>query len=205
MQFTVMPEDKARSILAAETAKNVEEARQRAVQARQGANDMRVLRDLLKGFKGGAIDQWKSQLGRYLPADTLKGIATAGQISESIRLKASNAFRMPGQVSNYEQQTYLAAVPGLMWYEQGRDFMADYADKLASRASKLSAFESKMLRDNGWVDQEALDAYDQSLGPVFTEEERQVMFGAARTPVGELPPSSGAQRPTIPPWVKERK
>ena len=208
-----LPENKAQTVLAGKAAESVEARRNEAVHARQGANEFKLLADMLAEYQGGTFDQLMANVGRVMPIEGLKDIATADQLAKSIQLRASNAFRMPGSVSNYEQQTYLAAVPSLLWYRDGRHAAADMADKLATRKSKLVTFETKMLREDGYIDQEKLDEYDKSLGAIFTDEDKQKLRGAVKNampkqdkPAAVMPSNSRKKKePSIIPNTDPRK
>ncbi len=198
--FNIMPENKAQTVLAGETAKNISAFQEQATNAMRGAADFQAITDILGDYEGGVIDEWKAALGQYIPTDELKNITSANQLANSIRLRASNAFRMPGSVSNYEAQTYISAVPGMIWYREGRELASSYARKLADRMASLTDFMQEEARSKGYVSQKALNEFDKSLGPVFTDEERAII----RKYQGKKPPAQQAAPEGVPPWQRAK-
>lgn len=203
IQNIIQPEDKAKQVYAGESAKRVSVLQEESQKAREGATDFAMLRDLLEDYEGGAVDLMLAKIGQVIPADQLKGIASADTLANSVRLRASNAFRMPGAVSNYEQQTYLAAVPGMIWYKDGRAAAALLAEKLAERKAELVDYQQKLLLENGYVPEKKLSDYAKSLGPIFNQQDMEILKAyrnkkpptASQKPSGPVLPSGGYKAP----------
>lgn len=113
------------------------------------------------------------------------------QVLQALSQRLLPLVRQPGQVSNYEQQTYMNALPGLIQTAPGRAKLIVALSKQAERAQQIA----RIWRDNlGAPDlYDKLDAvYKQDM---FTPDELKAFEEAAKMaskPV-QGPPDPGAQ------------
>jgi hypothetical protein len=172
-------------------------AEEQAMGAINVANDVRAIVDVLKPYQGGKLDEFKATVGSYLPDTSMAQIATANDLAVAIRARIAPTLRVPGSgaTSDFETKQFLAALPSLMQYSNGRDLIATYTEKLANRAVAAADLRSKMIEDGTYsVKNFQQSMKDQGLDRVFTDAEiAQLRSGKA--------PSGGS---TLPADVKKK-
>jgi len=134
--------------------------------ARRFAQDARTINDLLKGKGGGEIVKVGTSLAKDLGLSNES--VTAQDLANSIAIRGATTMRPAGSgsTSDIEFKAYSAAFPSLSNSEAGREFMANAAEKFATRNAKLSDYAMKLSRE-GKYSEEAIAAYDKSLGSVL--------------------------------------
>lgn len=140
-----------------------------ATSAREFANTSNQVNDLLKGAGGGKAVQVGTDLARALNIQA--GQVGAADLAQSLAVQAAVKVRPAGSgsTSNIEFDAYLKSVPSLANSEQGRALMAKYSTAFAERSAKLADYARKLAKDDK-LSFEALQAYDQSLGPILKDD-----------------------------------
>jgi hypothetical protein len=113
------------------------------------AGDVRAIVDVLKPYKGGKFDEFKASLGAYLPDTSLAKMASAADIANALRAKIAPTLRVPGSgaTSDFETKQFLAAIPSLSQYPEGRELLATYTQRFADRAVAAADIKAKMIED----------------------------------------------------------
>ena len=113
------------------------------------AGDVRAIVDVLKPYKGGKFDEFKASLGAYLPDTSLAKMASAADIANALRAKIAPTLRVPGSgaTSDFETKQFLAAIPSLAQYPEGRELLATYTQRFADRAVAAADIKAKMIED----------------------------------------------------------
>lgn len=143
-----------------------------AASARRFASDAANINTILKGKGGGEIVKIGTALAKDLGLQSDQ--VTAQDLANSIAIRGATTMRAPGSgsTSDLEFRSYQAAFPSLSNSEAGRAFMASASTKFAQRAAKLSDYAMKLYRE-GKYSEEAIAAYDQSLGSVIDLKEME--------------------------------
>lgn len=166
-------------------------AEEQAMGAINVANDVRAIVDVLKPYQGGKLDEFKAAFGSYLPDTSMAQIATANDLAVAIRARIAPTLRVPGSgaTSDFETKQFLAALPSLMQYSNGRELIAAYTEKLANRAVAAADLRSKMIEDGTYsVKNFQQSMKDQGLDRVFTDAEiAQLRSGKAPSGGSTLP------------------
>ena len=166
-------------------------AEEQAMGAINVANDVRAIVDVLKPYQGGKLDEFKAAFGSYLPDTSMAQIATANDLAVAIRARIAPTLRVPGSgaTSDFETKQFLAALPSLMQYSNGRELIAVYTQKLADRAVAAADLRSKMIEDGTYsVKNFQQSMKDQGLDRVFTDAEiAQLRGGKAPSGGSTLP------------------
>lgn len=178
-QTTVNVSDK---ILAQKRAEAQVKAESSAIDAQSAASDVRAIVDVLKPFRGGALQDLAGQVGAYLPGTSAEQLATARQVSEAIRNRLAPTLRVEGSgsTSNFEVSAFLAALPSLMNTREGRELMATYAQRLADRAAAAADIRGE-LGENFTVEGFRKLLKDRGLEKVFTENDLKLL-GSKKIP-----------------------
>lgn len=160
--------------LATERAKGVNVAEEAAINAGAAAADVRAIVDVLKPYRGGALQNFAGNVGAYLPGTSLEQLSTAQGVAESIRSRLAPTLRVAGSgaTSDFEAKQFLNALPSLMQTAEGRELMAVYSEKLANRAAAAADIRAAMVEDGTYSIknfQEKLK--EQGYDRVFTKEE----------------------------------
>lgn len=113
------------------------------------AGDVRAIVDVLKPYQGGKLDQLKAELGPYFPGTNLEKVSTAADFANALRAKIAPTLRVPGSgaTSDFEMKQFMAAIPSLAQYPQGRELLATYTQRFADRAVAAADIKSKMIED----------------------------------------------------------
>lgn len=113
------------------------------------AGDVRAIVDVLKPYQGGKFDELKASLGPYFPGTNLEKISSAAGIAEALRAKIAPTLRVPGSgaTSDFEMKQFMAAIPSLSQYPQGRELLATYTQRFADRAVAAADIKAKMIED----------------------------------------------------------
>lgn len=167
--------------LATERAKAQVAAEEQAIGAMNVASDVRAIVDILKPYKGGNIDEFKSDLGSYMPGTSLAQVTTANQLATSIVNRIAPTLRVPGSgaTSDFESKMFLNSIPRLITYEGGRELMAVYAEKLANRAAAAADIRAKMTESGTYSIQNfQKELKNAGLDRIFTNEEIQTLRNA---------------------------
>ena len=101
-------------------------------------------------------------------------LADANALAQALATRAAVGVRAPGSgaTSNIEFSAFLQAVPSLSVTEQGREMMAEFAKLSAQRSAKLSDYARKLAAQQKYSEEE-MARYDESLGPLMTEDFRE--------------------------------
>jgi hypothetical protein len=135
-----------------------------------------------KSAPGGMAGQAAAQLGRMMSALGMKVPETFSDAEalNAIATRLLPLVRQPGSVSNYEQQSYMQALPSLLQSKEGRIKAAEMMLKLARNGIETA----KIYRDGiGRADlHEKLAAMDK---PVFSKAERDELEAIAKKARGD--------------------
>jgi hypothetical protein len=142
-----------------------------AASAQKMAQAATTINTVLKGAGGGGVVKISTDVQRFLglPSDrvTADDLAQALATQTAVGVRASGS----GATSDMEFKAYLSAVPSLSRSEEGRAFMADYARRRAKRSAQQADFAAKLLKDGNYSEL-AMQEYDEKLGPLIGEEEK---------------------------------
>jgi hypothetical protein len=162
------------------------------------AGDVRAIVDVLKPYKGGKFDELKASLGAYFPDTSLAKMASAADIANALRAKIAPTLRVPGSgaTSDFEMKQFMAAIPSLAQYPEGRELLATYTQRFADRAVAAADIKAKMIEDGTY----SLKAFQTELKNagyerILTPEDLQNLNAAK--------PSTGAGS-ALPPDVRRR-
>jgi hypothetical protein len=159
-------------------------AEDQAINALNVASDVRAIVDILKPYQGGKIDEFKSNIGTYLPGTSMAQLTTADQLATSIVNRIAPTLRVPGSgaTSDFESRMYLNSIPRLITYSGGRELMAVYAERLANRAIAAADLRSKMIEDGTYSTKNFQQAMkDQGLDRIFTNAEIATLRSSDKT------------------------
>ena len=168
------------------------EAEEQAVGALNVANDVRGIVDVLKPYQGGKLDEFKAAIGSYLPDTSMAQIATANDLAVAIRARVAPTLRVPGSgaTSDFETKQFLAAIPSLAQYANGRELIAVYTEKLAQRAVAAADLRSQMIESGTYSVKNFQQAMkEQGLDRVFTNAELATLRS------GKAPAEAGSSLP----------
>jgi len=140
-----------------------------AQSAREFAQTSNTINNLLKGKGGGALVQIGTDVARTLGVNP--GQVSVADLAQSLVTQAAPRMRPPGSgsTSDLEFKSYMASIPSLASSEQGRDLMAKYSTAFAERSAKLADYARALAREDK-LSFEAIQKYDESLGPVLKED-----------------------------------
>jgi len=162
------------------------------------AGDVRAIVDVLKPYQGGKFDELKASLGPYFPGTNLEKISSAAALAEALRAKIAPTLRVPGSgaTSDFEMKQFMAAIPSLAQYPQGRELLATYTQRFADRSAAAADIKAKMIEDGTY----SLKAFQNELKNagyerILTPEDLQKLNAAK--------PSTGAGS-ALPPDVRRR-
>lgn len=113
------------------------------------AGDVRAIVDALKPYKGGKLDEFKASLGAYFPDTSLAKMASAADFANALRAKIAPTLRVPGSgaTSDFEMKQFMAAIPSLSQYPEGRELLATYTQRFADRSMAAADIKAKMIED----------------------------------------------------------
>lgn len=166
--------DLSQKTLATERAKGVNIAEEAAINAGSAAADVRAIVDVLKPYRGGALQNFAGNVGAYLPGTSLEQLSTAQGVAESIRSRLAPTLRVAGSgaTSDFEAKQFLNALPSLMQTAEGRELMAVYSEKLANRAAAAADIRASMVEDGTYsIKNFQQKLKQQGFDRVFTKEE----------------------------------
>jgi len=166
--------DLSQRTLATERAKGVNVAEEAAINAGSAAADVRAIVDVLKPYKGGALQNFAANVGAYLPGTSLQQMSTANDVANSIRSRLAPTLRVAGSgaTSDFEAKQFLNAIPSLMQTAEGRELMAVYSEKLANRAVAAADIRAAMVEDGTYsIKNFQQKLKEQGFDRVFTTEE----------------------------------
>jgi hypothetical protein len=167
-------------VLAAERAKAQVVAEEGAINAQNAASDVRAIVDILKPYRGGALQDFAGSIGAYLPGTSLENLATSRQAAEAIRAKLAPTLRVAnsGATSDFEIKSFLSAIPSLFNTAQGRELMATYSEKLANRAAAAADIRAKLTEEGPYsIKNFQKELKNQGLDRVFTNEDLNILRG----------------------------
>jgi hypothetical protein len=141
-----------------------------ASSANNFAREAQTISELLKGKGGGEAVKIGVDLARALGLGDKETVAAA-DLAESLSIRGATTMRPigSGSTSDLEFNAYRMAFPSLKNSDQGRQLMAKYAEKFASRQRKVADYATKLLGE-GKYSMEAISAYDNSLGSVLGDD-----------------------------------
>lgn len=177
-------------VLAGERAKAQSKAEENAINAQNAASDVRAIIDVLKPYRGGALQDLAGSIGAYLPGTQLEQLSTAKQVAEAIRAKLAPTLRVEGSgsTSDKDMQIFMSAIPSLFNTADGRELIAVYAEKLANRAIAAADIRARLVEEGRYTiknfQQELANA---GLLKVFTPEDLQRLQGKAPVSGGLSP------------------
>ena len=163
-------------VLAAERAKAQSKAEENAINAQNSASDVRAIVDVLKPYRGGALQDFAGSIGAYLPGTELEKLATTKQVAEAIRAKLAPTLRVEGSgaTSDLEIKAFTNAIPSLFNTAQGRELLAVYSEKLANRAIAAADIRSRLVESGTFSVKKFQDELAKAgLARVFTPEDLQ--------------------------------
>jgi len=113
------------------------------------AGDVRAIVDALKPYKGGKLDEFKASLGTYFPDTSLAKMSSAADFANALRAKIAPTLRVQGSgaTSDFEMKQFMAAIPSLAQYPEGRELLATYTQRFADRAAAAADIKAKMIED----------------------------------------------------------
>lgn len=197
-QTTVNVADKTYMTERVKQAVKSEEAAFAAINA---ASDVRAIVDVLKPYRGGALQDFAGVVGAYLPGTSAEQLATSRQVAEAIRSRLAPTLRVEnsGPTSDFEMRSFLAAIPSLFNTAEGRELMAIYAQKAADRASAAADIKSQMLTNGTFsINRYKEELKRAGLDTVFTKEELSIIerykSGKPPAPAKSLPLSPEGKR-----------
>jgi len=162
------------------------------------AGDVRAIVDALKLYKGGKLDEFKASLGSYFPDTSLAKMSSAADFANALRAKIAPTLRVQssGATSDFEMKQFMAAIPSLAQYPEGRELLATYTQRFADRAVAAADIKAKMIEDGTY----SLKAFQTELKNagyerILTPEDLQKLNTAK--------PSTGTGS-TLPPDVRRR-
>lgn len=140
-----------------------------ASSAREFAQVSNTINNLLKGKGGGALVQVGTDVARTLGVNP--GQVSAADLAQSLVTQAAPRMRAPGSgsTSDMEFKAYMNSIPSLASSEPGRELMAKYSSAFAERSAKLADYARKLAAKDE-LSFEAIQKYDESLGPVLKDD-----------------------------------
>jgi hypothetical protein len=130
-----------------------------------------TVNNLLKGAGGGGLIKLTTDVQRFLGINS--DTASRDDLAQALATTAAVGIRATGSgaTSDLEFRAFINAIPSLSRTEEGRQFMADYARRIARRNAKLSDYANKLAREDRFSEI-AIQDYDESLGALLTQDER---------------------------------
>jgi hypothetical protein len=165
-------------VLAGERAKSQSKAEDNAINALNAASDVRAIVDVLKPYRGGALQDLAGSVGAYLPGTKLEQLATAKQVAEAIRAKLAPTLRVEGSgsTSDKDMNIFMSAIPSLFNTDNGRELIATYADKLAARSVAAADIRSQLIENGTYSVKRFQQELERAgLTTVFTPEDLQIL------------------------------
>lgn len=187
-----LPAEREKKLFGEVDVERVKEFSSAAAASREIANVSESINSLLTGKGGGNIVQIGTNLQRMLGVSS--PTVTADDLAKSLAIRAATQVRAPGSgsTSNIEFTAYLQAVPTLSTSQEGRALMAEFSRARATRDAKLADYARKLAREDKYSE-EAMMAYDESLGPVMTESMRGKFSTLTAKPSGTAPATPGVR------------
>lgn len=180
-------------VLAGERAKAQSKAEESAISAQNAASDVAAIVDILKPYRGGALQDFAGSIGAYLPGTELEQLATSRQAAEAIRARLAPTLRVEGSgaTSDFEAKSYLSAIPSLFNTAQGRELMAVYGQRLADRAVASADIRARLVEEGRYsIKNFQEELRKQGLDRVFTNDDLNILRGkTSATPGSTLPES----------------
>jgi hypothetical protein len=182
-----LPAEREKKLFGEVDVERVKEFSSAASSSREIANVSESINSLLAGKGGGNVVQIGTNLQRMLGVSS--PTVTADDLAKSLAIRAATQVRAPGSgsTSNIEFTAYLQAVPTLSTSQEGRALMAEFSRARATRDAKLADYARKLAREDKYSE-EAMMAYDESLGPVMTESMRGKFSTLTAKPSGPVVP-----------------
>jgi hypothetical protein len=169
------------------------------------AGDVRAIVDALKPYKGGKLDEFKASLGSYFPDTSLAKMSSAADFANALRAKIAPTLRVQGSgaTSDFEMKQFMAAIPSLAQYPEGRELLATYTQRFADRAAAAADIKAKMIEDGTY----SLKAFQTELKNagferILSPEDLQ-RLNAAKQSTGTGNQSTGAGS-SLPPDVRRK-
>lgn len=166
-----LPQQVQESLFKEVDVKRVSDFSEAAKAARDFASTANTVNTLLKGMGGGGTVKLAADIQQRLGISS--ELADANALAQALATRAAVGVRAPGSgaTSNIEFSAFLQAVPSLSVTEQGREMMAEFAKLSAQRSAKLSDYARKLAAQQKYSEEE-MAKYDESLGPLMTEDFR---------------------------------
>jgi hypothetical protein len=178
-------------VLAGERAKAQSRAEESAINAQNAASDVAAIVDILKPYRGGALQDFAGSIGAYLPGTQLEQLATSRQAAEAIRAKLAPTLRVEGSgaTSDFEIKSFLSAIPSLFNTTEGRELMSVYAQRLADRSAAAADIRAKLVEENRYsIKNFQEELRSQGLDRVFTAQDIARLRGKSQAgPESTLP------------------
>ena len=162
-----------------ERAKMVNLRQEGAMKAQDFAGSVRVLADVMEGYSGGPLTQFQSKIGQFFPESEYGKITSMDEMVNSIRTKMAPMVRATGSgaTSDYEMKMYLSAIPSLATTPQGRQMMADLAERIAERELIASDVYSELAQQGPVKLTEWRKRVREQVGGLFNKDEVSIMRG----------------------------
>jgi hypothetical protein len=177
-------------VLQGERAKAQSRAEESAISAQNAASDVSAIIDILRPYRGGALQDFAGSIGAYLPGTELEKLATAKQAAEAIRAKLAPTLRVEGSgaTSDFEIKSFLSAIPSLFNTTEGRDLMATYAQRLADRSVAAADIRARLTEEGRYSIKNFQEELRKAgLDRVFSNEDIQRLRGKAPVAGGLSP------------------
>jgi hypothetical protein len=177
-------------VLQGERAKAQSRAEESAINAQNAASDVSAIIDILRPYRGGALQDFAGSIGAYLPGTELEKLATAKQAAEAIRAKLAPTLRVEGSgaTSDFEIKSFLSAIPSLFNTTEGRDLMSTYAQRLADRSVAAADIRARLTEEGRYSIKNFQEELRKSgLDRVFSNEDIQRLRGKAPVAGGLSP------------------
>ena len=173
---------KGRIEIDVDTTKKASEAAYQAQRMMPMLDELEKTAISAPGGLAGQIAQFSARAGSLFNMQIPEAWSDAEKLN-AIAMQFLPSVRQPGPVSNFEQQSYLAALPSLMLSVPGRVKAVQVLKKLMSRNIQVADYMRNHLGDKDFYD--GLQTLDQ---PVLDKDE-QAMFQAA-APAANIPPAA---------------
>ena len=164
-----LPAEREKKLFSEIDLQRVKDFSTAASNAREFSGVANTVNELLKGAGGGNVVRLSTAAQQALGISS--ETVSQNELAQALATRAAVAIRAPGSgaTSDIEFKAFINAVPSLQTSPEGRQLMADFARAAASRNAKLADYARKLAREDKYSE-EAMAAYDESLGPIVDPE-----------------------------------
>lgn len=183
------------NIFAAIDVKRLKDFTDASAAARKLKGDSQTIARLLKGAGGGQFIKLTTEIQRNLGFETDR--VTANDLVTALATRGAVGIRAEGSgsTSDMEFNSYLQAFPSLANSEAGRELMSKYAAAFSTRSAKLADKVRELILARKFSEQ-AINEYDDSLGPVLDDEFYNFSPGRRPNVPVYTPPAATPAAPT---------